>query len=83
MAVLRVLLWLLPREFRREYGAEVLHTAAEQWREMGASLSAWGSLRFWVRQWLAAARVGADLRRGRGIIGGADKQADRPYYRAY
>ena len=44
MRLLRVLLWLLPREFRREYGSDVLATARDQWLEVGPSLGGWGRL---------------------------------------
>ncbi len=77
MRVLRVLLWLLPCEFRLEYGSEVLATAQDQWLEAGPDMGAWGRLRFWLRQWLAAVRVGVSLRKGRGIIGGADERVHR------
>ncbi len=77
MKVLRMLLWLLPDEFRREYGSELLETALDRWREAAPSLGRWGRLRFWFRQWFAAVRVGVGLRRGRGIIGAADQNARR------
>ena len=77
MAVLRILSWLLPRDFRREYGAQMLQTAMDRWRETGPSLGTWGRLRFWVRQRLAAVRIGAVLRKGRALIGGADKRVHR------
>jgi len=75
MNVLRVLLWLLPREFRREFGNELLETARQQWRETGPRLGPSGQLRFWWRQWLSVIRVGAGLWRDRGIEGGPNARA--------
>jgi putative ABC transport system permease protein len=77
MGVLRFLLWFLPFEFRREYGADLLETAEDQWRETGSSLGRAGQLQFWFRQWFAAVRININLRCRRTIIGGADRQVSR------
>lgn len=77
MRLLRILLWLLPGGFRREYGRDVLETAQDQWRAAAPALGWLGRYRFWIRQWLAAIRVSVRLRRGRGIIGGADERVRR------
>jgi len=77
LVVLRVLVWLMPREFRSEYGAELLRTAEDQWNEARTSLGVFGKLRFWIRQWGATVQVGIRLRRGGGIIGAADRRVHR------
>ncbi len=77
MKVLRILLWLLPGEFRRDYGSELLETAYDQWRESGPSLSRVGRIRFWLRQWFAAVRINVSLRSRRRILGGADNRVPR------
>ena len=76
MRVLRFLLWLLPGEFRREYGEELLATVQDRWRE-AASTDRLGSLRFWLRQAVAIVRAGVALRCRRGILGGADTYRHR------
>ena len=81
MKVLRILLWLLPREFRREYGGDLLATAVDRWRDVGPSLGRVDRLRFWLRQWFAALRARVALRnwksRRAGLLGGPDDRADR------
>lgn len=66
MRVLRILLWLLPGDFRREYGSELLETARDRWRERGRPLGSFGRLRFWIREWLAVVRACFGVRRRRG-----------------
>ena len=77
LGVLRALVWLLPGEFRSEYGAELLGTAEDQWNETRTSLGVVGKLRFWIRQWGAAVQVGIRLRRGGSIIGAADRRMQK------
>ncbi len=89
MRLLRWLLWLLPADFRREYRDELLSTVNARWRAMMREqrlqqrlgqvrhLSLARRLRFWVRQWLAVVRIAVNLRRGSGILGGADRHQRR------
>lgn len=77
MRILRLLLWLLPSDFRREYGLELLHTAEAQWRAEDAS-SGWPRrIRFWLRQWYATLRASVTLRWGGRLIGEAEWPARR------
>ncbi len=65
MGFLSLLLRLLPSDFRREFGPELLDTAKEHWRQARPSLGPAGRLRFWVREWWSVVRVAARLRLGR------------------
>ena len=59
----RVIVRLMPRDFRREYGDEMCRVAAEQWDAQHAGAGFWGSVLFWSRQSLAILRASARLRR--------------------
>ena len=62
MVLLRLLLWLLPAGFRRESGTELLATAADRWGQLRSSLTTFGRLRFWAREWFAIVRGAVSLR---------------------
>ena len=64
---LRLLLTLLPADFRREFGEELIQTAGDELATRGGPRS-----RFWLRQYWAIVRVAIRLRTGSGILGGAD-----------
>ncbi len=75
MLVLRILVRLLPRDFRREYGDELLQTVDTQWRAEGATLPWLGRMRFWLRQWWALIQAAVTLRAGGRLLGEADRAA--------
>jgi len=74
VGLLRLLVWLLPSAFRREYGSELVDTAKERWEAERALNPSQSWLRFWARQWWAAIRVRIDLRSGQGVLGQTKKR---------
>ena len=74
MKLCRLLTWLLPESFRREFRDEILATIEEQRREASPTLGRGELARFWGRQWLGIVRAAVRLRWGRGILGGADRK---------
>jgi putative ABC transport system permease protein len=58
----RALLHLLPREFRLEFGAEMIGIVDEQWHELRATAGLATRVKFWVRQWLAVLKHAVTLR---------------------
>ena len=77
MWLLRILLRLLPREFRNEYGSELLETAADRWREAATRSGSFARLRFWSRECLAVIRGAISLRRRRHSDGHRHPPDDR------
>ncbi|HSR42396.1 MAG TPA: ABC transporter permease, partial [Longimicrobiales bacterium] len=63
MKLLRALLRILPAEFRREYGEQLLRTARDQWEALPSDLGPAGRARFWARQAWAVVRAAVVLRR--------------------
>lgn len=58
----RVLLRLLPRSFRREYGEEMCRVAEEHWAAVRATAGPVDALRFWTRQGWAVVRAAVTVR---------------------
>lgn len=57
----------MPREFRREYGAELCQVAEEQWTEARAGGAGFfGAVAFWTRQAVALLRVVGSVRESTG-----------------
>ncbi len=77
MRILRVLLRLLPKDFRQRYEIELLGTVQDQWLDEREALGRLARWRFWVRQWRATIRAGLSLRTGRGVLGGAERRLGR------
>ncbi|MGI9627255.1 MAG: ABC transporter permease [Longimicrobiales bacterium] len=62
MKLFRFLLWLLPSDFRREYGAQIAATVSDHWADIKEE-AGWGTrLRFWTREALAVTRTAAGFR---------------------
>ncbi|MCG8458018.1 MAG: ABC transporter permease, partial [Holophagales bacterium] len=78
MGLLRLLSWLLPGDFRREYGAELLRATRDRWSELRPGLGPVGRAVFWLRQWVALSKAGAALWLGTEILGAADRKPCRP-----
>ena len=83
MFLLRVVIRLLPRGFRREYGAAVLETVRRRADELRCELGPASMARFWWRQGYAVVRAAVSLRRGqwradenRRVTGGSEEVMD-------
>ena len=61
--LVRVLLGLTPREFRREFGDEILAVVAERWEERAPTLGPVGRLRFWAAEGTALIAAAVRMRR--------------------
>lgn len=79
MLLLRLLVWMLPSEFRREFGNELLETTRKRWDDLRYDLSPAGKATFWVRQAWAVIRESAELRKRTGPVrkGGKTRGARR------
>jgi putative ABC transport system permease protein len=58
----RLLVRMMPGDFRSEFGEEVCRVAEEQWEDARHGLGAWGTLHFWARQSMALARAAPRVR---------------------
>ncbi len=70
MLLLRLLVLMLPAEFRREFGNELLETARNRWEDLRGNLSPLGRATFWIKQAWAVVRESAQLRKGTGLTWG-------------
>jgi putative ABC transport system permease protein len=61
----RLLLRILPRPFREDYGEEMARVVEEHWRTVRTTSGPWGRGRFWWRQTVAVVGTAARLRRER------------------
>jgi len=75
MMLLRFLVWMLPSEFRREFGSELLETARRRWDDLRHNLSLAGKAMFWIRQAWAVIRQSAELRKGARMVGERGKKS--------
>jgi putative ABC transport system permease protein len=64
----RLLLRLLPPEFREEYGREMLEVVVEHWRELQQRGTVWARFLFWPRQALSVLKQAVSLRSGAGAV---------------